>query len=215
MRYIRLVAWPAFVVAASGIEWWSYDGGSVGLAAGDLLIFGAGYCGRAIATAAAKSGFHVEATSRTTIPGGPGWSIIAFDGAAMAIARATHILVTAPPGDSGDPALAAYQATFAQAPALRWIGYLSTTGVYGDRDGGWVDETTPPAPGNPRSARRVTAESAWAAGRCATAESCRSRSRCRQSGLTLSLQCNGIGFTSSWCTGNRGYHQWHYPYLGE
>ena len=48
------------------------------------------------------------------------------------------------------------------APALRWIGYLSTTGVYGDRGGAEVDEATPPAPGQPRSRRRLEAEQAWA-----------------------------------------------------
>ena len=47
------------------------------------------------------------------------------------------------------------------APRLRWIGYVSTTGVYGDRGGGWVDETTMPAPGSPRTRRRLAAEQAW------------------------------------------------------
>ena len=59
--------------------------------------------------------------------------------------------------------LAAHAAAIAAAPQLRWIGYLSTTGVYGDRDGGWVDEATPPVPGQDRSRRRLEAEQAWAA----------------------------------------------------
>jgi nucleoside-diphosphate-sugar epimerase len=69
-----------------------------------------------------------------------------------------------PPGQDGaDPILARFGAAIAAAPSLRWIGYLSTTGVYGDRGGGWVDETTPPAPGADRSRRRLAAEQAWIA----------------------------------------------------
>lgn len=139
------------------------------MATGNLLIIGAGYCGRAIAAAAAGLGFQVEATSRNGTADGPGFTIIPFDTAAPAIIRATHILMTAPPGDSGDPALATHHAAIAAAANLRWIGYLSTTGVYGDRAGDWVDETTPPAPGNARSVRRLAAEQAWSefAPRCA------------------------------------------------
>ena len=59
--------------------------------------------------------------------------------------------------------LAAHAAAIRAAPALRWIGYLSTTGVYGDRGGAEVDEATPPAPGQPRSQRRLEAERQWAA----------------------------------------------------
>ncbi|WP_431268237.1 SDR family NAD(P)-dependent oxidoreductase [Dankookia sp. P2] len=59
--------------------------------------------------------------------------------------------------------IAAHAAAIRAAPALRWIGYLSTTGVYGDRGGAEVDEATPPAPGQPRSQRRLDAERQWAA----------------------------------------------------
>jgi nucleoside-diphosphate-sugar epimerase len=131
------------------------------MTSGSLLIFGAGYCGRAIASAAAAQGFAVTATSRTPAAADPGFAVVPFDAAGPAIARATHLLMTAPPGESGDPALHAYRDAIATAPDLRWIGYLSTTGVYGDRGGAWVDETTPPAPGNPRSLRRLEAEHAW------------------------------------------------------
>jgi nucleoside-diphosphate-sugar epimerase len=87
-----------------------------------------------------------------------------------ALAQATHLLVTAPPDETGDPLLALDGAASAIAASpLRWIGYLSTTGVYGDRAGGWVDETTPPNPRSERARRRVAAERAWSdfADRCA------------------------------------------------
>jgi nucleoside-diphosphate-sugar epimerase len=60
--------------------------------------------------------------------------------------------------------LAAHGEAIRAARRLRWIGYLSTTGVYGDRGGGWVEETTPPAPGQDRTRRRLAAERAWAEG---------------------------------------------------
>jgi len=79
-----------------------------------------------------------------------------------AIAEASHLLVSAPPGAQGDPVLARHGTALAAAPA-GWVGYLSTTGVYGDRQGGWVEETDPPTPGNARSRWRLEAEAAWLA----------------------------------------------------
>src|SRR3954469_19104237 len=67
------------------------------------------------------------------------------------LAEAEAILVTIPPGESGDPALMRFSGALARAPHLAWIGYLSTIGVYGDQGGGWVDEATTPAPGSDRS----------------------------------------------------------------
>jgi nucleoside-diphosphate-sugar epimerase len=119
-----------------------------------LLIFGRGYTGDAVACAAAD--FGVAATSRSGSAG-----TIPFEGAEAWIAQATHILCTAGPGEAGDPVLARYAAAIAGAKALRWIGYLSSTVVYGDRDGGWVDEDTPPAPSQPRGQWRLDAELAW------------------------------------------------------
>jgi nucleoside-diphosphate-sugar epimerase len=79
-----------------------------------------------------------------------------------AIAAASHILVSLPPDADGDPVLARHRPALAAArPA--WLGYLSTTGVYGDRAGGWVDEASPLAPVGERGRRRVAAEAAWAA----------------------------------------------------
>ena len=122
-----------------------------------LLIFGLGYTGTAIAIAARMAGFTVTATSRSAAD-----DCISFDRAEPAIAAATHVLVTPPPdAAAGDPVLARYATAIAAAPALRWVGYLSSTVVYGDRAGGWVDEDTPPAPSQPRGHRRLDAETAW------------------------------------------------------
>ncbi len=76
---------------------------------------------------------------------------------------AEALLVSAPPTEDGDPVLAAFAQHIAAAPNLRWIGYLSTVGVYGNHDGGWVDEDTPVNPGNARSHYRAKAEQAWLA----------------------------------------------------
>ncbi len=122
-----------------------------------LLLFGPGYCGAAIARAAAASGYDVITAGRTD-----------FDAAMKAFPEATHLISTVPPDREGDPILARYGAAIAAAPALRWIGYLSATSVYGDRAGATVDEDTPPAPTNERGQRRLAAERAWekaAAGR--------------------------------------------------
>lgn len=129
-----------------------------------LLIFGLGYTGRAVAVRAAASGMAVTATSRSPAALTPPEHVrlIDFAAAGAAVAEATHILMTAAPGAEADPALAAFGPAIAAAPHLRWVGYLSTTGVYGDRGGGWVDEDTPVAPTAARALRRVAAEQAWA-----------------------------------------------------
>jgi nucleoside-diphosphate-sugar epimerase len=130
-----------------------------------LLIFGLGFSGAAIARAAHAAGLEVVATSRNpeahTAPSGT--RIIGFESAGPAIQDATHLLVTAPPGEAGDPVLAKYAEPISEGRGLAWIGYLSTTGVYGDRQGGWVDEKTEPAPTTPRAVRRLDAETAWRA----------------------------------------------------
>lgn len=74
----------------------------------------------------------------------------------------THVVSTVPPGED-DPVLRVWGAALRRAPQLSWAGYMSTTGVYGDRAGASVDEHTPPAPAQPRSARRLAAEQAWRA----------------------------------------------------
>jgi nucleoside-diphosphate-sugar epimerase len=77
------------------------------------------------------------------------------------IAEADTALVSVPPDENGDPVLRACGDVLAHAQRLRAIVYLSTIGVYGDRDGAWVDEATPPHPGAARSRERLAAEQAW------------------------------------------------------
>lgn len=139
-----------------------------------LFCFGFGYCAAALVKALGKS-CEVVGTARGAdkvrelrTAGVEGF---AFDGTAPladgaeALRGATHILVSAPPDVGGDPVLRHHRADVlklvAAAPSLRWLGYLSTTAVYGDRDGAWVDEETAVAPTSDRARRRVDAENAW------------------------------------------------------
>jgi nucleoside-diphosphate-sugar epimerase len=81
-----------------------------------------------------------------------------------ALNAATHVLISAAPGDVGDPVLAELRDEIAKrATQFEWVGYLSTTGVYGDHNGDWVDEDTALTPTTKRGVSRVEAEAAWAA----------------------------------------------------
>ncbi len=73
----------------------------------------------------------------------------------------THLLISTPPDDMGDPTFAMHARDIMEIPTLEWVGYLSTTGVYGDRDGGTVDEYSEIRPNNQRGSRRVRAEAQW------------------------------------------------------
>ena len=75
--------------------------------------------------------------------------------------QATHVILSIPPDERGDPALNFHRADLDAARNLQWIGYFSTVGVYGDFGGQWIDETAPTRPVNPRSKQRVEAEQAW------------------------------------------------------
>jgi nucleoside-diphosphate-sugar epimerase len=79
------------------------------------------------------------------------------------LAGVTHVLASVPPDAEGDPGLDLWGQAIARHRGLAWLGYLSTTGVYGDRDGGWVDETSPLLPSGERGQRRVEAEAGWRA----------------------------------------------------
>ena len=132
-----------------------------------LFCFGLGYSARALAALLRPQGWHVAGTARSA-DAVDGIEPIRFDGAGpMAdtaeLARATHVLVSVPPNRDGDPVLRWHEADLKAAPDLRWVGYLSTTGVYGNRDGGWVDEASPLAANTMRGRRRVAAEQAWLA----------------------------------------------------
>lgn len=134
---------------------------------GRMLTFGYGRCARTLALVLQEQGWSVAATLRdeAQAPALRAQGIapvpLAQPGRlAQALEEATHLLVSAPPdAASGDPLLA----TRLPLRHLHWVGYLSTTGVYGDRRGGWVDEETPPAPLQPRSLARLAAERAWTA----------------------------------------------------
>ena len=130
-----------------------------------LLIFGYGFTGAALVRR--LDGWSVRATSRNaaTRDRMAGAGLHAVDPAEPtsirpAIAHSDAILIAAPPGEHGCPGLAALGPHLAARPA-KWIGYLSTTGVYGDRAGGWVREDTPPAPASAEGERRLRAEQGW------------------------------------------------------
>jgi len=130
-----------------------------------MVVAGLGYAGAAIAAEAVAAGFRVTGTARdpAAARAPAGVAVVGFAEAGAVIRAATHLVVTAAPEESGDPVLVAHAAAISAAPGLAWIGYLSTTGVYGDRDGAEVNEATPPAPGQARSVRRLAAEEAWRA----------------------------------------------------
>ena len=136
-----------------------------------LFCFGLGYSARAIAALLSGEGWRIAGTCRPDTDTGEladlGYELHDFDGsgamndAATALAGTTHLLSSAPPGAIGDPVLAQHQADIEFLQGLEWIGYLSTTGVYGDRNGDWVDESAPLEPSGARGQRRVVAEKAW------------------------------------------------------
>jgi nucleoside-diphosphate-sugar epimerase len=136
-----------------------------------ILIFGAGFSGRAYGRRLAAAGETVFGTTRDPAKAGElrrlGMTPVIFDGAGTrlelrdAIARATDIVVSIAPDADGDPVLHAAREAIAAAPNLEWIAYLSTVGVYGNHDGGWVDEATEPRPVSERSIQRLAAERAW------------------------------------------------------
>lgn len=140
-------------------------------APGTLLCLGLGYTAEALAARLLETGWRVLGTTRDPARAkalaARGIEVLrlddGFDAAdlAAALPETSHLLSSVPPDGEGDPVLRALGARIAAARHLAWIGYLSTTGVYGDHGGAWVDEETPPAPGNERSQRRLDAEVAW------------------------------------------------------
>ncbi len=134
----------------------------------DLALLGLGYSGRAIAAAAHQAGLTILATARDVrLSLAPDYvDLRDFQAVEAPLAQVSALVVTAAPGEAGDPVLARYRPVIAaavQAGRLRWIGYCSTTGVYGDRGGAAVDEASDVAPGSARTLRRVAAERDWAA----------------------------------------------------
>jgi nucleoside-diphosphate-sugar epimerase len=138
-----------------------------------FVIFGAGYSARAFAAARSDPSIEIAGTTRSpekfdALRRG-GIEPFLFGGDALSpelmawLKQATHLVVSVAPEESGDPVLAAARDAIARMPDLRWIGYLSTVGVYGDYGGDWVDETSECRPVSRRSVMRVKAESEWLA----------------------------------------------------
>ncbi|KGJ05271.1 SDR family oxidoreductase [Paracoccus sphaerophysae] len=131
-----------------------------------LVVLGHGYSAGFLTRLLVPQGWTVTGTTRDDPArvASAGAQPLLWPGDEAAIrtelARADAILVSAGPGPEGDPALRDFAEAIAASPA-RWLGYLSTTGVYGDHGGGWVDETTPLTPSTRRGRERVAAEAAW------------------------------------------------------
>jgi nucleoside-diphosphate-sugar epimerase len=136
-----------------------------------LFCFGLGYTAGFLAHALAAEGWRIAGTSqdaascsRFAADGfdmhlfAPGRPLAAPD---TTLRHATHLLISVPPDAAGDPVLAAHSADIAALTQLEWVGYLSTTGVYGDRGGAWVDESAALTPSGERGRRRVAAETEW------------------------------------------------------
>lgn len=135
-----------------------------------LLSFGHGFSARALGRLLLPIGWRVIGTTRSEEKAAAlrseGFEALVWPGSDMAeaLGQATHLLLSAAPDDDGDPVLAELTgAIAANAEHIEWVGYLSTTGVYGDHKGGWVDETTPLTPSTRRGRQRVLAESQWQA----------------------------------------------------
>jgi nucleoside-diphosphate-sugar epimerase len=117
-----------------------------------LFVFGLGYTAGRIADALRREGWRVSAT-------GSAGDVDFEDGRAVRarLAQSDHVLSSAPPDETGDPVLARYGDALGQG----WLGYLSSTGVYGDTGGAWVDESAPSGRG--RRTARAEADAAWLA----------------------------------------------------
>jgi len=142
-----------------------------------ILSFGHGYSAQALSRILLPQGWQITGTTRSEVKAealaDQGVVPLIFPGdgdgdgdgdVADAIAQASHLLISAGPDASGDPVLNAVgDMISARARQFEWVGYLSTTGVYGDHQGAWVDENTPLTPSTRRGQWRKDAEEAWQA----------------------------------------------------
>ena len=137
----------------------------------NLFVFGLGFTGRRFAERARDRFGTVRATvtdpvAAERLASATGFTLRAFGPEADDprisddLADTDALLVSVPPGETGDPVLARYADAIA-ASRIGWIGYLSTIGVYGDQGGAWIDEATPATPRSARSTVRLDAEAAW------------------------------------------------------
>lgn len=133
-----------------------------------MLFLGFGYSAQALARRLDPSRWSITGTSRAPagIAGIEALGVrgLAFDALAGLPDDVTHIVSSIPPGEDGDPAVGRLGGELARrAQQFKWAGYLSTTGVYGDHGGGWVDEATTLVPHTERGHRRLMAEKQWRA----------------------------------------------------
>lgn len=138
----------------------------------NLFIFGVGFSGLEIAKTALSEGAVVAGTTRSPAKAErlalAGIEPFILDGGAdvstirQRLKAVTHLVISIGPDRSGDPVLNTLRTDISSTmPELRWLGYLSTVGVYGDHQGAWVNEETPCRPVSPRSLDRLAAEEAW------------------------------------------------------
>ena len=131
-----------------------------------LLSFGHGYSAQALSPILLNNGWSITGTTRTEDKADAlrttGINAVVWPETDLSdhIASATHILISAGPNADGDPVLTHLREQIAAAKP-EWVGYLSTTGVYGDHGGAWVDETTALTPATKRGQMRVAAEADW------------------------------------------------------
>lgn len=134
-----------------------------------LFCFGLGYSAGFLARSLAQKGWAIAGTAREPLPAASPFPLHPFERARPLVAerrllaKTTHILIAIPPDETGCPVHDRHGDEIAALRGLRWIGYLSSTNVYGDHDGAWVDETTAPSPSGERGRRRLRAEAAWLA----------------------------------------------------
>ena len=131
-----------------------------------LLCFGFGFSARTFAARLDRREWKVSATSRDADGiaeiEAQGFRGLPFDSTLQIAPDVTHLLISVPPDENGDPVLGLFQAQLQRlSKQLKWVGYLSTTGVYGDRGGDWVDEDSPLEPTTARGQRRLEAERSW------------------------------------------------------
>ena len=127
-----------------------------------LFCFGLGYSAQVLARRLAARGWAVTGTHRENPSAAAPFATVPFDDPPP-LNGVTHLLSSVPPDGSGDPVLECHVKAIAAARDLAWIGYLSSTGVYGDTGGALVDEDAPLAPTSERGRRRVAAEAGWRA----------------------------------------------------
>ena len=142
---------------------------SANLKKNNLFCFGLGFAAQALAKRMRSNKWNISGTCRAKDRGSSlkELPVYSFDGTHAteeirnALTKATHLLISIPPEPSGDVVLKNFSSQIAECKNLQWIGYISSTGVYGDTQGKWVDESSPLQPATELNVRRVEAEKSW------------------------------------------------------